>query len=330
MTKRHLWATVSITLSCAASSQAAETVPVARIAKFDGDRAAAISYTFDDGLRDQYTLAVPMLNEVGFKGTFFIIPNSTPETLEDARKNDDKKRAWGGITWSELKEMAAQGHEIGSHTWSHRNLKNLSADEVEAEFTNANEAIQAHLGQATLTLAFPFNASTPEIQATALRHYVAYRAYQTATSGGTTAESLNTWADKLVKDGKWGVIMTHAVAKGYAAVSDAEVFRAHFMYVKSREADIWGDTFANISRYEKEREDATLKITGGTSQATCVLQGTLDVQLYNVPLTIVLEVAGVKSASAERAGQELPARVQNGHIYVQAAPSAQPITITWK
>ena len=76
MTKRHLWATVSITLSCAASSQAAETAPVARIAKFDGDRAAAISYTFDDGLRDQYTLAVPMLNEVGFKGTFFIIPNS--------------------------------------------------------------------------------------------------------------------------------------------------------------------------------------------------------------------------------------------------------------
>jgi hypothetical protein len=45
---------------------AAFTEPSAHLATFASDRPGAISYTFDDNLRDQYTLAVPMLNEVGF------------------------------------------------------------------------------------------------------------------------------------------------------------------------------------------------------------------------------------------------------------------------
>src|SRR5438093_7615247 len=76
--------------------------PTARIARFAGDCAAAISYTFDDGLRDQFTLAVPLLNEVGFKGTFFVIPGSTAETTADAERRKSDKRAWGTITWAEL------------------------------------------------------------------------------------------------------------------------------------------------------------------------------------------------------------------------------------
>ena len=125
LTKPLSSALLVFTVFAAAGCAVADTPPTARIAQFSGDRAAAISYTFDDGLRDQYTVAVPMLNEVGLKGTFFVIPNSTPETLEDAEKNDAKKRAWGGVTWSELKEMAGQGHEIASHTWSHPNLEKL-------------------------------------------------------------------------------------------------------------------------------------------------------------------------------------------------------------
>src|SRR6266576_3927827 len=84
----------------------AQTAPPARIAHFAGDRAAAISYTFDDNLRDQYTLAVPMLNEVGFKGTFFVIAGKTAETPEEGeqKKEDGNVRnLWGGISWPELK-----------------------------------------------------------------------------------------------------------------------------------------------------------------------------------------------------------------------------------
>lgn len=97
--------------------------------------------------------------------------------------------------------MDAQGHEIACHTWSHPNLTKLTTEEINAEFRKSCDAIKAHIGKPPLTLAFPFNASTPEIQTAALKTFVAYRAFQLGTGSKTTAASLNAWADKLVRRG---------------------------------------------------------------------------------------------------------------------------------
>ena len=333
---KKILALLPVALCCSLTTllaAAGTATPMGRIARFNGDRAAAISYTFDDNLRDQYTLAVPMLNEVGFKGTFFIIPGATAETPHEGEQKEREEkvsRRWGGISWPELKEMAAQGHEIGSHTWSHKKLSKTAAEDVDPELNKAYDAIKTRLGKPPLTLAFPYNAATPEVQAAALKYHVACRAYQIGTSDKTTVASLNAWADKLVKDKKWGVLMSHAVANGYAALSDPDILRTHLRYVKSRERDIWVDTFANIARYEKERDDAKLTLSGKAGNVTCVLSSTLDPQIYDVPLTIVIDAAGVTAAHAERAGQGLPVRIEISSVYVEAAPSLQPITITWK
>ncbi len=305
-------------------------LPHVRIARFSGDRAAAISYTFDDGLRDQYTLAVPMLKEVGFKGTFFIIPGSTAETPELAEGKQNQKRAWGGISWPELKAMAEHGHEIGNHTWSHPSLPKLTPDEVTSELSLSIDAIKTRLDRPPLTLAFPFNQSTPEVRAAALKHHVAFRSYQTGLGEKSTVESLNAWADKQVSDKSWGVIMAHAIAHGCAALSDPEILRAHLRHVKSREREIWVDTFANIARYEKERDDAKLEISGKHGHLTCLLRSTLDPRIFDVPLTIVIDTPGVTSARAERAGRELPTSTTHGSIHFEAVPDGRSITITWK
>ena len=304
-------------------------VPAAHIARFAGDRAAAISYTFDDGLRDQFTLAVPMLNEAGFKGTFFIVPGKTAETPEAAAAKQFEPKVMGSISWPELKMMAGQGHEIASHTWSHRNQAKITAAEADAELSKSFDTIKTRMGKPPLTLAFPYNQSTPEVRTNALKYYVAYRAYQVGTGSNTTTASLNHWADKLVKEQKWGILMTHAITNGYAAMSDPEVLHGHLKYVKGRAGDIWVDTFANIARYERERDDATLKLTREADGVTCVISNSLDSQLYNVPLTVVINAPGIASARAKRAGQELPVRVGHGTICVEAAPDAQPITITF-
>ena len=76
--KAFRWSLVLAVISMVTGIVDAEqNMPAARIARFSGDCAAAISYTFDDGLRDQYMTAVPMLNELGFRGTFFIIPSKS-------------------------------------------------------------------------------------------------------------------------------------------------------------------------------------------------------------------------------------------------------------
>ena len=46
--------------------------PRVYVAKYKGDKACAISYTFDDGLAEHYTLVAPQLERRGFRGTFFI------------------------------------------------------------------------------------------------------------------------------------------------------------------------------------------------------------------------------------------------------------------
>ncbi len=328
---RLLSLVATLALSGSAASAAEPSPPVAHIARFSGDRAAALTYTFDDALRDQYTLAVPMLNEAGLKGTFFVIPGKISETVEDAEKRKNDKRAWGTITWDELKEMSGQGHEIASHTWTHPGLAKLPPEEVEAQFSKAANAILAQIGKPALTLAFPFNQSTPEIEAAALKHHVAFRDYQLGIGGKTTVESLDAWADKQVRDRSWGVAMFHAIGSGYAALSDPEIFRVHLRRMKSREAEIWIDTFANVARYAKERDAAKLVVTDSApGRLVCTLTDDLDPATYDVPLTVVFEISGARTARAERAGRELSARVRPASIQIDVAPAAEPITLVWR
>ncbi len=323
----------SVPAAASQTTTSSEPAPAPlRIARFSGDRAAALSYTFDDGLRDQFTLAVPMLNEAGFKGTFFVIPGQVAETVEAAERKSTEKRAWGGITWDELRSMAGQGHEIGSHTWSHRSLPKLTAEEVETELTLAAATIEDRIGRPALTLAFPFNQSTPEIEAAARKHHAAFRDRQTGVGGEkSTVVWLNQWADQQIRDRAWGVIMAHAIGHGYAAFTDPEILRTHFRYVKSREADLWVDTFARVALYGQERDNATLTLTvREPGRLVCILAGTLDPAIYDVPLTLVLDTTGASSAHAERAGRELPVRVGPGSIQLDAIPAREPITITWR
>jgi peptidoglycan-N-acetylglucosamine deacetylase len=62
---------------------------------------AAICLTYDDGMQTQLENAIPQLDEVGFKGTFFI--NSVSGTTSV-------------IAW---KNAAKNGHELGNHSLFH-------------------------------------------------------------------------------------------------------------------------------------------------------------------------------------------------------------------
>ena len=81
------------------------------VAKYRHDKVCAISYTFDDGLAEHYTLAAPQLEQRGFRGTFFI---NGSKVNKDERHIKDTTR----VTWPQLKEMAEKGHEISNHGWA--------------------------------------------------------------------------------------------------------------------------------------------------------------------------------------------------------------------
>ena len=77
------------------------------IAKHADNRKAAISFTFDDGLKEQYSILFPKMKELGIKGTFCLIGSR----MEHQPKNPEKQT----FSWEQAKEMSLDGQEMTSH-----------------------------------------------------------------------------------------------------------------------------------------------------------------------------------------------------------------------
>ena len=75
--------------------------------------------TFDDGYRDNYTNAVPMMEKRGLRGTIFIVTNDI---------GLDKY-----LTWDDLTDLQNRHSELGSHTANHIPLTELSDEKAEEE-----------------------------------------------------------------------------------------------------------------------------------------------------------------------------------------------------
>lgn len=105
-----------------------------------------------EGFRDNLDVIVPILEEFGFKGWFFIpsaFPAVTPavqrsyakaHVLKLARK-DEYPGERVAMTWEEAREMAARGHGFACHSRSHFDLKPDTPDHVlwDEIHTAANE-----------------------------------------------------------------------------------------------------------------------------------------------------------------------------------------------
>jgi hypothetical protein len=316
-----------------------------RVAKFKDDRVAALSFTFDDNLRDQYDVVVPLLSEYGIRGTFFVISGRTPETNEEAAKK--KPGDWGGISWPQLGELAAQGHEIANHTWTHITLVNvkdgkredLTTDILEEQVAKGYNAIKEKIGVAPLTFCAPGNALDDAVRAMALKYHIAVREKNMQrfgdwppTSRTFTTETANALVDAAIKKGDHMIWMVHAIKEGYNAVSSPDVFGDHLKYVKSREDTLWVDTFANVSLYILERDAAN--VAGGISgnKATFTIECPLDKMKFNFPLTVLIPVNNAAQAEAKRNGSNmaLPIEVRKDCILVQVAPSPEPVVVMWR
>jgi peptidoglycan/xylan/chitin deacetylase (PgdA/CDA1 family) len=327
--KPLLMGCAAATFLCSLTARAEET-PI-RIANFRGDRAGALSYTFDDGLREQITIARPMLDEQGFHATFFIIAGLVANTTAEAEAK--KPGDWGGVTWDELRSVSAAGHEIGNHSFSHPGLPKLDPAKLPHEVIDSQEKIRGEIGIAPVTFCYPYNAADDTVRALVKEHHFFTRDFQSGFGkNNPTADSINRWADGLVAQKKWGVTMIHGINVGFDALPQ-DSLKAHLAYVKTREADLWVDTFANVSRYLQLRDSAKLeilkqephrlffKLTAPETPATA-----------NTALTLVVTIPDAKAAPAvqQENGKKLPIQSgTNGSIRFDCVPGNQRVAVTW-
>lgn len=108
-----------------------------------------ISLTFDDGLPVQRLYALPELDKRAIPATFFLIGQS--------EYNDDQFRDF----W---RAAAGQGHEIGSHSISHRKAASLTPIEMENETRSSKIMLQASLGVSVESFCYPYTDAPAPLQ----------------------------------------------------------------------------------------------------------------------------------------------------------------------
>lgn len=104
-----------------------------------------ILITFDDGNLDNYTTAFPIMQKYGFTGALYIVGNYLG--------------AENYMNAEQIKEMAAAGWEIGSHSMSHADLPSLEPQRQRYEIVESRNLLEEKLGVPVRTIAYPFGNS---------------------------------------------------------------------------------------------------------------------------------------------------------------------------
>lgn len=291
------------------------------VAKYRHDKVCAISYTFDDGLAEHYTLAAPQLEQRGFRGTFFI---NGSKVNKDERHIKDTTR----VTWPQLKEMAEKGHEISNHGWAHRNFAKFPFEVLKEDILKNDSAIYAHVGVMPRTYAYPNNTKQGEAMAFVARNRVGTRLKQRSVGSKRTARDLEKWMETLIKTGDWGVGMTHGLTYGYDAFGNPQRLWEHWEQVKANEDKIWVGTFHEVVSYLKEREAIRLTVTEKKNKLHVVPELPLDKELFTEPLTMVVEGGTMKKVSARQGKKKLSVQLRSDKAFFDIDPFGGEIIVT--
>jgi peptidoglycan/xylan/chitin deacetylase (PgdA/CDA1 family) len=105
-----------------------------------------VMITFDDGYRDVFANALPILESLGLRATAYVIT--------DRISNGDPSF----LTWDRLRALQARGVEIGSHTATHADLTTMTDQRALDELLRSRRALEEKLGHPVPWLAYPFGA----------------------------------------------------------------------------------------------------------------------------------------------------------------------------
>ena len=108
----------------------------------------AVALTFDDGPNPNTTpVALELLKKYNAKATFFMVGRSVAG-------NEDI-----------IKQVVAEGHQIGNHSWSHPLLTKVSLEEAKSQINDTTEALKKASGQDVHIMRPPYGGINPTIQA---------------------------------------------------------------------------------------------------------------------------------------------------------------------
>ena len=192
-----------------------------------------VTLTFDDSLKDHLLIAAPLLEARGWRGTFNLIT--------------DKVGAGDGfLTWDDVRELLRRGHEVATHTKTHRDLvKMLETDgeaAVRSELARSRDAIADETGFTPRFMCSPFvrqNEDTARLcREEGLRQMLAVRVNFGQGDEGRTREKIES---QLRQGAKRLDILHHGITAdgrgGWRPFRDRKAFERHLDDIAAMERE---------------------------------------------------------------------------------------------
>jgi peptidoglycan/xylan/chitin deacetylase (PgdA/CDA1 family) len=114
--------------------------------------------TFDDGYENNLTYVYPLLQELKWKATFFIIGDS----LEGNISQDDPLNK--KITVEQLKGLDSNIVQLAMHGFHHEHFGKLNLEEMKSVMINSLNAFQSHGIEVVPSLAYPYGGRPKDQQ----------------------------------------------------------------------------------------------------------------------------------------------------------------------
>jgi peptidoglycan/xylan/chitin deacetylase (PgdA/CDA1 family) len=219
-------------------------------------RRAAVSLSFDDGRSSQMDAGLPVLNGLGLKVTFYVVPGAI----------EKRQTAWRAAVQS--------GHEIGNHSlmhactgnfaWSRQKaLEEYTLERLDSELERAGQEIRRITGVLPTTFAYPCGQTfvgrgitTASYVPLISKRFVAGRLWLGETANDPAFVDLSqvhavsmddkelpallTMLDTAAAQGRWLVLAGHDIGEQPGPYTTrVSLLRALATYLKAPERNLW-------------------------------------------------------------------------------------------
>lgn len=161
-----------------------------------------LSITFDDGYRDNFDVAAPILCRLGLPATFFV---TTGFIDTEYVPPWDKKlaRQPGWMSWDQVRALRDQKFDIGAHTAHHIDLGSENPDVIRAELVECRTKLQAELGFSPSLFAYPFGGRRNISQSSVRLVQEAGFECCVSACGGVNGSMSNPFTLNRISVGRW-------------------------------------------------------------------------------------------------------------------------------
>ena len=230
----------------------------------------AVVLTYDDAINQHLDNAIPLLDSLGLKATFYLTAFS--QSMQ-TRLNDWKK-------------LATHGHELGNHTLYHPCIGGKGREWVSKEYDLNNYTVKRMVDETRMTNLFLYSLDGKSKRTFAFtcgdmkigdssfinamkNDFVAARAVRSEMHklneidlynvdcymvNGETTEQMIEWVKKASETNSLLVILFHGVGGGNALNVSLEAHRGFLQYLKKNEKDLWIAPMLEVAEYIKSQK----------------------------------------------------------------------------